>query len=416
MVNCSLWNVTSMINKTPDIMEHLLDRDPCIVFLETWLKSNKNNATSLVKDYGYILLHNIRKNREKKIGGGVGILLKMDVRYTRINQKQYSSFEHIAIRINITNRMSLLLVSIYRVLFVSKTVFLDEIAQLFEMLVSLKDNIILAGDVNIHMDEDDLYTNKFKDILDTFNIIQHIDFPTHIQGHTLDIITTFGKNPIISNIESNEYDVSHHFLVDFQVAIVPEAKHVKEITYRKLKDPEKFTKDVSKKLTISCHSFGENVRNYNEVLRGLLDDHAPVKSRKIKVVPDAPWFNTEYANLRKQRHKAEKQYKRTKLAADKDKYKNIHKQTTQLAHEMKCKHYGEKLEGANNKILYSTINKLLDNETEVILPDAKSDGELANSFLSYFTEKIEKIRASFMHISRIDAREEAPVDKKTLNI
>ena len=102
-----------------------------------------------------------------------------------------------------------------------------------------------------------------------------------------------------------------------------------------------------------------------------------------------------YVNLRKLCCKAEKKYKKKKIKADKENYKNLHKQTVELAHHKKCKHYGYKLEGTNNEILYSTINKLLDNGKQIILPDAKSDAELANSFLNYFTEKIEKIRASF---------------------
>ena len=89
-----MWNVTLMINKTETIMEHLLDRDPTIVFLsETWLKSNKNEVTALVKTYGYKLLHNRCKDREKELGGGVGILLKLTMLHMHINYKQYSSFE-----------------------------------------------------------------------------------------------------------------------------------------------------------------------------------------------------------------------------------------------------------------------------------------------------------------------------------
>ena len=100
-LRCSMWNVTSMVNKTPDIMEHLLDRDPSIVFLqETWLKTNRNNVTALVKEYDYVLLHNIRKNREKENGGGVGVLLKKDIKYKRINHSQFTSFEHIIVKIN----------------------------------------------------------------------------------------------------------------------------------------------------------------------------------------------------------------------------------------------------------------------------------------------------------------------------
>ena len=66
-LKCLMWNVTSMIRKTPRIMEQLIDEEPDLVFIqETWLKSSKNNVTSITKDYGYLLVHNIRKNRERE--------------------------------------------------------------------------------------------------------------------------------------------------------------------------------------------------------------------------------------------------------------------------------------------------------------------------------------------------------------
>ena len=117
-------------------------------------------------------------------------------------------------------------------------------------------------------------------------------------------------------------------------------------------------------------------------------------TKKIKIVPSAPWFDAEYCELRKQRRRAEKKSKRTGNQADRDEFIRLRKETTKLAHQKKCLHYGEKLEG-NSKMLHPTINKLLDKEQEEILPDAESDEALANSFLPYFTEKIEKIRSNF---------------------
>ena len=88
-----MWNVTSMNYKTGDIMEHLMDRKPTMIFLsETWLQSDNNDVTSSIKDYGYVLIHNRRKNREKIIGGGVGILLKDNVKHKHVKCKHYSSF------------------------------------------------------------------------------------------------------------------------------------------------------------------------------------------------------------------------------------------------------------------------------------------------------------------------------------
>ena len=41
------------------------------------------------------------------------------------------------------------------------------------------------------------------------------------------------------------------------------------------------------------------------------------------------------------------------------------------------------------------MNQLIDNKKEVILPKSESDKELANGFLTYFKEKVEKNCASF---------------------
>ena len=46
----------------------------------------------------------------------------------------------------------------------------------------------------------------------------------HKMGHIIDIIATFDNNPVISNLEANVYDLSHHFLVDFDVAIHPKIR------------------------------------------------------------------------------------------------------------------------------------------------------------------------------------------------
>ena len=105
-----------------------MDRDPSVVFItETWLKTEKNHVTSLVKDYGYILLHNRRKNRAKELGGGVGILLKIGIDYKKMDFKQHSSFELFVVKIFLNGEKSLSLACIYRVLFVPVTVFLEEI-------------------------------------------------------------------------------------------------------------------------------------------------------------------------------------------------------------------------------------------------------------------------------------------------
>ena len=94
------------------------------------------------------------------------------------------------------------------------------------MLMSSNECIIIAGDVNIHTETDESSSKQFKDILDMFNLTQHIKFPTHKLGHTLDIVVTL-KDTAVMNTVAVEYDLSHHFLVDFNITVAPEVRQYK---------------------------------------------------------------------------------------------------------------------------------------------------------------------------------------------
>ena len=365
------------------------------------MKSDSNDITALIKSYGYNLVHNRRKNREKETGGGVGVMLKLGMKYKHMHIKSYSSFELTMVKLFSKKGKATILVCIYRLLFIPVTTFLDEIVKLFELLASFSEDVILAGDVNIHMEADDLYSNRFKDILDSFLYTQHINIPTHKLGHTLDIVATSVDGLHISSIELNLYDVSDHYLIDFNIQFSPEVKVPKAISYRYSRDMDtlKFISDITNNMKLSNDLlFKENIALYNETLRNTLNEYAPIKTKTIKIVKSSPWFDSEYENLRRLRRKAEKQFKNSGLEEHKDNYVRLRKQCTALAHKKKCNYYGDKLDGAGTKVLYAEINRLLDKKQEAVLPDATSDKELANSFMKFFSEKIEKIRSTFPNI------------------
>ena len=113
MLKCSLWNVCSMNNKLPDIMEHICDRNSDVVFLtETWLKSEKCSITADVKNYGYIMRHNIRKNPDKERGGGVGVLIKQTLSSKTLQNKEFTSFEYNTVKLQLMKKKSIILISI----------------------------------------------------------------------------------------------------------------------------------------------------------------------------------------------------------------------------------------------------------------------------------------------------------------
>ena len=104
----------------------------------------------------------------------MGILLKLSIGSKQIKSKDYSSFELTIVKVFLTNEKSLILVCIYRLLFVSITVFFEELVKLLEYLIATNDIIILAGDVNIHTETTDVHSRQFSEVLDMFNMVQHV--------------------------------------------------------------------------------------------------------------------------------------------------------------------------------------------------------------------------------------------------
>jgi hypothetical protein len=51
-------------------------------------------------------------------------------------------------------------------------------------------------------------TSKFNSCLETFGMEQHVRGPTHVAGHTLDVIITRDTDTIVSNKEVNDPGLS----------------------------------------------------------------------------------------------------------------------------------------------------------------------------------------------------------------
>ena len=70
-------------------------------------------------------------------------------------------------------------------------VFFHEFAEYLESIVMSSDKLVMTGDFNFHMDvPTDPNNIHFRDLLDAMGLVQHVKQPTHIHGHTLDLIIT----------------------------------------------------------------------------------------------------------------------------------------------------------------------------------------------------------------------------------
>ena len=401
-IKCVSWNVQSLRNKCNEVMEHVIDYNADVVFItETWMEAEKNDVTAIIKNRGYKLLHNRRKNRDKDTGGGVGIMVRNTMKAKPQSCKSFSSFEHSMVEVKLTNNTKLVLVAIYRLQFISQCTFLEEFMDLLEMLSVMEESWIVSGDVNLHMETNEHYATSLKDTLLTYNLTQYVNFPTHQLGHTLDVVLARYDSPKIINIEASNVQLSDHYMVTFDVEAEVVKHEIKTVICRNFSNNEKFVEDVrekyeSLKQTFVTSTTSESVTQYNNTMSQLLMENYPPRTKQIKIVPKAPWFDLEYVNLRKQRRKAEKKYKRTKLTSDKEAFVSLRKQTTSLALKKQKEFYVKKIADCKgNKAMFTCVNQLLDRKKEAVLPECTSDQELANNFSKYFKDKISKIRKSF---------------------
>ena len=277
--------------------------------------------------------------------------------------------------------------------------FIDEFEDILETFVVLYEDFVIAGDVNIHVETDDGSAKRFKDLLESYDLRQHVTGPTHVMGHTIDVIMSPNKDLYVSNIDIRKIDLSHHFLIEFGVNVSPSECTTKSITYRAWKDidNERFAQEIKEALSIrqESRSMSEKLANYNRVLKETGDKYAPPRTKEIKIKPNAPWFDGEYKSLRRERRKAEKRFRKSKSDSDKEELIRLRKETTNMAKNKKRSLISRKIDQGSSKSLYQVVNNLTDNKKSSVLPEAKTDEELANSFLQYFNQKIEKIRAKF---------------------
>ena len=367
LLKCSLWNVCSMNNKLPELMEHLTDTNRDVIFLtETWLTSEKNDITAEVKDYGYKLLHKIRKHREKDRGGGVGALLKSTISGKQLISKDYHSFEHNVVKIPLESKQTMILITVYRLQFVPVAEFFEEFEELLEKFTVLYEDFVIVGDVNIHMETDESSARKLKELLDLFELEQHVTESTHIKGHTIDAVISPNKDSYIKDMVIRKIDLSHHFLIEFSVNVSASSNLTKSITYRPWRkmDHVLFCKDVQETLKSypETKDMSEKITVYNKVLREKFDKYSPLTTKVIRVKPAAPWFDSEYQNLRRKRRKAEKMYRKTKTEQDKNEYIKLRKETTKVAKDKKVNLIKKMIEEGTSKTLYQVVNNLTDNE------------------------------------------------------
>ena len=403
-LNCSYMNCRSVCNKTAIISEYVLQANLDILFMtESWLSADDSDSariTELVPPTGYSFLHMPRASR----GGGVAIILRDTIKARKVHCDAYKSFE--LLEVHLTGPSTTVIVSlIYRPPPNSKNKlsvngFIEEFAAYLDTKHAAS-HFFCIGDFNFHLDDVNCPdARKYRELLDSFDLKQLVSDPTHKLGHIIDHIITRSNDSIVSDISVQPiHSVSDHYPLFFSI-MLRKSVHAKRksVHVRNMKtlSISSFASELSDKLQqcalTSC--VDDQTSNVFDSLKSVLDNQAPLRSRRMPIRDPAPWFNEDVSNARRERRTAELAWRSSKLEIHRDLYKQKRNYVVHLIQKVKKEHLLKLVEDCHcdQKRLFGVVDKLLGKDRNSLqLPSHEEKAQLAERFNVFFSEKVQDL-------------------------
>ena len=225
---------------------------------------------------------------------------------------------------------------------------------------------------------------------------------THKRGHILDLVIKRNETESalsLKNVTVVEQFISDHKAVCFNLSLRKPVNERSTVVSRKLKG---FDFDAFNEIIISTglsdggvsHCIELLAKKYDVLLCKALDKLAPKRTRTIVIRPNAPWYNEEIATQKRKRRRLERKWRSTSLEIDRVNYLEQCNVVNAMLYQTKEQHYSTVIQdnALDSKLLFRTVDKLLQRNTDKRYPSANSDLELANAFANFFSPKIVSIR------------------------
>ena len=296
LIKGSVVNAQSVKNKADRLIEYYDDSNlDFLVITETWLKCNDTDkiwleCSALVSSGRTVDYYNDRKNRPS---AGIAIISSQSVHVKCIKSGVTRSFQYCIWQLKYKST-EVSIVAVYRPPYAARTnpvtdsQFLDDLFEWFVDVVPVYKNLVICGDINLHLlNDDDPNSDTFNTSLDALGLIQHVSFTTHTKGNMLDVVVSEINSRVeVTNCTRGPL-LSDHHAIEFNLSIVRDLIQTEEICYRnstKL-DKDKFCDLISGDMTslVNDVAYEKDLNGYvsklNSILSGALDKLAPVQTK-----------------------------------------------------------------------------------------------------------------------------------------
>lgn len=401
-----LINIRSMRFKVDHVNEYLDEFGLALLCItETWLHDYELSVVRAALPGNFSVLHIPRSSNLRASGGGVALVYSTALRGMKLisNYGPFLTFECITAVFSLTGK-SIKVAVVYRAGHPgTDSAFMIEFGEFLESF-SIDDGVsFICGDFNYWMDDPGgkPFSAKFVELLEINNLKNLVTTPTHIAGHTLDLVFSSVQNlEHVCNLAVWPIDpsVTDHALITFEIDLPKPKTDLISITYRNYRGI--CTEDIKKHVnsfiggldfTASCE---ELVAHHNNFFTSLSNKFCPVVSKKINYRENAPWFDSSIRCLRRNRRKAERRWRRLRTQTSRNEYVAARQAVVNGVSEQKARFYEEKIDecGGNQQKLWRVLNNLLGRVPTNAYPDSLPIQLLAENFNSFFISKIQLLR------------------------
>ena len=236
----------------------------------------------------------------------------------------------------------------------------------------------------------------FLDLLESFNLIQHVDQPTHNNGHTLDLLITRLWGAIHDiNVD---FMISDHISTLCGLALGKPPPVVKKMTFRRYHeiDMDSFKNDIKESFaSVQYDSVDSIVKLYNTGLRDILEFHAPLQSKIVVVRHHKKKISKLALDGKSKARKLERMWRKSKTDENRDKFTSQKRKYNALLDSEESSFLSSMImeQSDNPKGMFRSLNYILNQKSPSPLPPTTSNQKLANDFVYFFDSKIKTIHS-----------------------
>jgi hypothetical protein len=328
LIKVGLYNAGSLGTNHDNFVAALGRSDADVLAVnETWLRKGEEGRAPTVAEYR--LRHIPRPRDVRSRGGGVGFYIRRGV-VARIwphpVDPLHKAVEQMWISVTLGG-VRLIIGTAYRPPWMGIDLFFDAIADSISSIPKY-DNIILLGDFNINLMNNNNNTIKFNTFMTSFNLMQVVTQPTHFTSNSESLIDV-----VCTDLKPKSVSMDHvgstygHCLVVCTFNIKHERCPPRIVNYRPLNRMclQSFNDDLGSVGWDAVSTQGnvnDMVEIFNYCIKSVFDRHAPVRSITVRE-RNPPWLTDNIKLMMKLRDRAMARYNKTKLETVKAYYKSL---------------------------------------------------------------------------------------------